>query len=80
MNRTFKCPICKRDVELLNERAVNDSTNSKEYLNKIRLSNKRFHMKQHKIIKSHPKRIERLVGRANDLIRELNFAKANVEK
>ena len=80
MNRTFKCPICKKDVELINDYAANDPTNSEEYLNKIRLSNKRFHMRQHKIINSHPKRIERLVGRANDLIRELNFAKANVEK
>lgn len=56
LERKFKCPICNKQVERINDYLAQDST---ERQLRIGLSNKRHHFAQHRRIKRAGERIVR---------------------
>jgi hypothetical protein len=72
MTKTFKCPICKKEIEIMN--SYTNYMNDEEF-NKLKLLNKIFHMKQHKIVNTYENKINILEARLRDLKWKYEYAK-----
>ena len=62
MKTTFRCPICKNEIDIGEFGVMSVGGKPYEY----RLSNKRFHMRQHKRIKQ----IEKLIKKRQKQLQE----------
>ncbi|MEK6878925.1 MAG: hypothetical protein AABY22_04920 [Nanoarchaeota archaeon] len=69
MKTTFKCPICEKEIDVGEFGKMSNGDKKYEY----RLSNKRFHMRQHKRVKQIEKLIKKRkkqLGEAEKLLKD----------
>lgn len=69
-NRNFKCPICGKDVEVVNDCLAKSGAGHQW---DVRLCNKRFHMRVHKKVKLGRRKVKILTGKLIEAKKRLLF-------